>query len=33
VREIAFHGGNYQRYVSPAVAQAMAARMLGGRRA
>lgn len=28
VREIAGHGGHYQRYVSPAVAQAMAARLL-----
>lgn len=27
VREIAGHGGNYERYVSPAVAQAMAERL------
>jgi pantetheine-phosphate adenylyltransferase len=33
VREIAGHGGHYQRYVSPAVAQAMAARMAQGRQA
>jgi pantetheine-phosphate adenylyltransferase len=30
VREIAGHGGHYQRYVSPAVAQAMAARLARG---
>ena len=29
VREIAGHGGDYERYVSPAVAQAMAARSDG----
>lgn len=33
VREIAGHGGNYQRYVSPAVAKAMAARLSPGRMA
>lgn len=33
VREIAGHGGHYQRYVSPAVAKAMAARMSPGRMA
>ncbi|MCX4244909.1 pantetheine-phosphate adenylyltransferase [Paraliomyxa miuraensis] len=30
VREIAGHGGHYQRYVSPAVAQAMAERVREG---
>lgn len=30
VREIAGHGGNYQRYVSPAVADAMAERVRRG---
>lgn len=29
VREIARHGGDYRRYVSPAVAEAMAARLKG----
>jgi pantetheine-phosphate adenylyltransferase len=33
VREIAGHGGHYQRYVTPAVAAAMAARMDQGRMA
>jgi len=32
VREIAGHGGHYQRYVSPAVADAMAERMRHGSR-